>query len=76
MPWSNKDFPNAMKNLPKVVRNKAIQIGNALLSKTKLKTGIIIATAISNAKKWAIRQGLPSKSYWQNSSAIIKKSKS
>jgi uncharacterized protein YdaT len=63
MPWSRSDFPNAMKNLPKVVRNKAIQIANALLAKTKLKTGIVIATAIKNAKKWAAKKEIPSKRY-------------
>jgi uncharacterized protein YdaT len=76
MPWSKKDFPNAMKNLPKTVRKKAIQIANALLIKTKLKTGIIIATAIRNAKKWACRRGIPSKSYWQNANDIMKKNNS
>jgi len=76
MPWSKTDFPNAMKNLPKVVRNKAIQIANALLIKTKLKTGIIIATAIKNAKKWAYRRGIPSKSYWQNANGFVKKNNS
>ncbi len=64
-----------MKNLPKAVRNKAIQIANALLAKTKLKTGIIIATAIRNAKKWAYRRSIPSKSYWQNLNNNINKSK-
>ena len=50
--WSRTDFPAAMKNLAPMVRNKAIQIGNALLEKSKLNIGIIIATAISKAKKW------------------------
>ena len=72
MPWSKSNFPNAMKNLPKVVRNKAIQIANALLAKTTLKTGIIIATAIKNAKKWAARKEIPSASYWQKSNAKSK----
>jgi uncharacterized protein YdaT len=75
MPWSKTDFPNAMKNLPQVVRNKAIQIANALYSKTKLKTGIIIATAINHAKKWANRRGLPSKKYWEKANGLKKEPK-
>jgi uncharacterized protein YdaT len=72
MPWSKIDIPNAMKNLPQVVRNKAIEIANALLLKTKLKIGIIIATAISHAKKWATKRGLPSRDYWNKSKGIKK----
>jgi uncharacterized protein YdaT len=73
MPWSKTDFPNAMKNLPQVIRNKAIQIANALLFKRNMKTGILIATAISNAKKWAANRGLPSRSYWNKSRTEVKK---
>ncbi len=58
MPWTKTNFPNAMKNLPKLVRDKAIQIGNAILLKTKMKEGSIIAIAISTAKRWAERRGL------------------
>lgn len=61
MPWTKIDFPNAMKNLPKVVREKAIQIANAILLKSKMDKGAIIATAISNAKRWAERRGLLNK---------------
>jgi uncharacterized protein YdaT len=61
MPWTNIDFPNAMKNLPKEVRNKAIQIANAILLKSKMDKGAIIATAISKAKRWAQSRGLFSK---------------
>ncbi len=75
MPWSKTDFPNAMKNLPQVVRNKAIQIANALYSKKKLKTGILIATAISHAKNWANRRGLSSKKYWEKSNTLKKEPK-
>jgi uncharacterized protein YdaT len=61
MPWTKIDFPNAMKNLPNVVREKAIQIANAILLKSKMNKGAIIATAISNAKRWAENRGLLSK---------------
>ena len=72
MPWSKKDFPNAMKNLPPLIRNKAIQIANALLLKTKLKVGGIIAIAISHAKKWAVNRGLSSRNKWGKSKSIKK----
>lgn len=31
MPWSKTDYPNTFKNVNEDVRNKAIEIGNALL---------------------------------------------
>lgn len=42
-----------MKNLPELVRLKAIEIANALLEENKMEEGLIIATAINRAKKWA-----------------------
>lgn len=42
-----------MKNLPKAVREKAIEIANALLDEKRMREGIAIATAISRAKDWA-----------------------
>jgi uncharacterized protein YdaT len=43
-----------MKKLPVAVRNKAIEIGNALLrERRQMEEGIAIATAISRAKDWA-----------------------
>lgn len=61
MPWTETNFPNAMKNLPKLIRDKAIQVGNALLEKSKMKEGSIIAIAISTAKRWAEKRGLLTK---------------
>lgn len=61
MPWTETNFPNAMKNLPKLIRDKAIQVGNALLEKSKMKEGSIIAIAISTAKRWAEKRGLLAK---------------
>jgi uncharacterized protein YdaT len=58
MPWTKSDFPDSMKNLPKEVRDKAIDIGNALLEEKKMDEGIAIATAISRAKDWAANRGL------------------
>jgi uncharacterized protein YdaT len=57
MPWTKNDYPNSMKNLPDDVRNKAIEIGNALLEEKSMDEGIAIATAISRAKDWAANRG-------------------
>ncbi len=46
-----------MKNLPAAVRNKAIEIANALLEERNMEEGILIATAISRAKDWAAERG-------------------
>ena len=51
MPWTKKDYPNAMKNLSVKVRNKAIQIANAILKTGKLDEGVTIGTAINKAKE-------------------------
>ena len=58
MPWTKSKYPDSMKNLPAIVRNKAIEIGNALLEENRMEEGIIIATAISRAKDWAANRGL------------------
>ncbi|MBT33737.1 MAG: hypothetical protein CMO01_29080 [Thalassobius sp.] len=53
MPWNKKEYPNSMKNLKPRVRNKAIEIGNAIMDEGKMKDeGRIIATSISKAKEW------------------------
>ena len=57
MPWTRSDYPNAMKNLPKQVREKAVDIANALLEEKQMEEGIVIATAISRAKDWAANRG-------------------
>jgi uncharacterized protein YdaT len=59
MPWNKKTFPDSMRNLPAPVRNKAIDIGNALLKETGMDEGIAIATAISRAKDWAKNRDKP-----------------
>ncbi|WP_300567074.1 hypothetical protein [Flavobacterium sp.] len=61
MPWTKKEYPNAMKNLPVAVRHKAIEIANAILEEGKLEEGITIATAISIAKEWVAEHGKKSK---------------
>ncbi len=57
MPWTKNNYPNSMKNLPAAVRNKAIEIANALLEEKQMEEGISIATAISRAKDWAAIHG-------------------
>lgn len=57
MPWTKSDYPNSMKNLPATVRNKAIEIANAILRESHTDEGIAIATAISRAKEWAAEHG-------------------
>lgn len=50
MPWTKKDYPPAMKNLSVKIRNKAIEISNAILENGKLDEGASIAIGISKAK--------------------------
>ena len=57
MPWTKRDYPDSMKNLPAAVRDKAIGIANALLKQRDIDEGIVIATAISRAKDWAVNHG-------------------
>lgn len=57
MPWTKKAFPASMKNLPEEVRDKAVDIANALLEERNMSEGIVIATAISRAKDWAANRG-------------------
>lgn len=49
-----------MKNLPAPVRNKAIEMANALLKDKSMEEGITIATATSRAKDWAVNHHRPS----------------
>jgi uncharacterized protein YdaT len=58
MPWTKNDYPPSMKNLPVEVREKAIEIANALLEEQEIDEGIAIATGISRAKDWAANRGL------------------
>ena len=63
MPWSKTDYPNSLKNFPQAVRNKAIEIANALFKKGTMEEGRIIAIAITNAKKCANNRGLATKKF-------------
>jgi uncharacterized protein YdaT len=50
MPWSGADFPNAMKNLDRKTRSKAIDIANAVLRDSG-DEGKAIRIGIAQAKK-------------------------
>jgi uncharacterized protein YdaT len=52
MPWSFEDFPASMANLPPRMRDKAIEIANALLAEG-MDEGKAIRIAIAKAKQWA-----------------------
>lgn len=56
MAWTRKDFPDSMKNLDVKIRNKAIEIANALVEKEEMNEGKAIPIAISKAKEWADNQ--------------------
>jgi uncharacterized protein YdaT len=57
MPWNADYFPVSMKNLPPAVREKAIDVANALLSEG-MDEGMVIRIAIARAKDWG-RRHLP-----------------
>ena len=57
MPWSADSYPSAMTHLPELVREKAIEIANALLA-DGYDEGRAIRIAIAKAKEWAARRGL------------------
>ena len=54
MPWNSGYFPASMRNLPPLVREKAIDIANALLDEG-MEEGMAIRIAIAKAKEWARR---------------------
>jgi uncharacterized protein YdaT len=53
VPWNSIYYPNSMKNLPSLVREKAIEIANALLAEG-MEEGKAIRVAIAKAKEWAL----------------------
>jgi uncharacterized protein YdaT len=52
MPWTSERYPVSMKNLEPRIRDKAIEIGNALLDEG-MEEGRAIRIAITKAKEWA-----------------------
>lgn len=57
MPWNADYYPASMENLPPLVREKAIEIANALLESGH-PDGQAIRIAIARAKHWAARASL------------------
>ena len=57
MPWTSNYFPASMRRLSPAIREKAIEIANALLEEG-MDEGTAIRIAISKAKEWARRHGL------------------
>lgn len=58
MPWNVDYYPPSMKHLPATVREKAIEIANALLEEG-YDEGRAIRIGIAKAKEWAIRHDVP-----------------
>lgn len=56
MPWSAEHYPVSMKHLPPLVRDKAIDIANALLDEGPPE-GQAIRIGIARARAWADRHG-------------------
>ncbi|GAA0135731.1 hypothetical protein YSY43_25710 [Paenibacillus sp. YSY-4.3] len=51
MPWNKQDYPVSMKKLDTRVRNKAIEIANALLEEG-YEEGRAIAIGTAKAHEW------------------------
>ncbi|MDN4078392.1 hypothetical protein QYF52_10650 [Paenibacillus polymyxa] len=51
MPWNKHDYPSSMKNLEPRVREKAVDIANALL-REGYEEGRAIAIGTAQAEEW------------------------
>jgi len=51
MPWYNGDYPPSYKNQPIPLREKAVEIANALLQEG-VEEGIAIATGLKRARTY------------------------
>jgi uncharacterized protein YdaT len=58
MPWYHGDYPPSYKNQPVKIREKAVEIANALLEEGA-DEGIAIATGLKRAREWAREQDEP-----------------
>lgn len=58
MPWYNGDYPPSYKNQPIIVRDKAIEIANALL-REGTSEGVAIATGLKLAKEYFAKKEKP-----------------
>jgi uncharacterized protein YdaT len=52
VPWNSTYYPASLKNFPPVLREKTIEIANALLAEG-MDEGKAIRVAIAKAKEWA-----------------------
>lgn len=52
MPWTKNDYPASMKNLEPEVRDKAIEIANALVTEEHYDDGKAIPIAIDKAREY------------------------
>ncbi|MDQ0641123.1 uncharacterized protein YdaT [Pedobacter sp. W3I1] len=50
MPWYNGDYPPSYKNQPAALREKAVEIANALLGEG-MEEGVAIATGLKRARE-------------------------
>ncbi|MBS1525918.1 MAG: hypothetical protein JST19_09745 [Bacteroidetes bacterium] len=55
MPWYHGDYPPSYKNQPVKIREKAVEIANALLGEGA-DEGIAIATGLKRAREWGKEQ--------------------
>jgi len=55
MPWTSTRYPPAMRRLPPVLREKAIEIANAMLA-DGVDEGRAIRMAIAAARRWGARR--------------------
>lgn len=55
--FTKEDYPGSFKNLKPEVRNKAIEISNALIKDEGYEDSRAIPIAISKAKEWADNRG-------------------
>ncbi|BEP38274.1 hypothetical protein GmRootV59_56450 (plasmid) [Variovorax sp. V59] len=55
MPWTDERYPPAMRRLPPRVRQKAVEIANALLAEG-YDDGKAIRIGIAKAREWISRQ--------------------
>ncbi|WP_113653265.1 DUF2188 domain-containing protein [Pedobacter namyangjuensis] len=50
MPWPKGEYPPSYKNLPKKLREKAVEIANAILEESG-DEGLAIATGLKRARE-------------------------
>jgi len=55
MPWYNGDYPPSYKNQPTALREKAVEIANALLEEGA-EEGVAIATGLKRAREYFAKE--------------------